>query len=70
VNLASRLEAMTKTLGVTVLLNEEAARMAGTHQRLREFPDIAVRGLSRTVSLYSPVEDVPVEPVAEAAPIG
>ena len=67
VNLASRLEALTKTLGVPVLMNDRAAAMAGAHQRLREFPDVAVRGLSRTVSLYSPVDDVGAPAAAESA---
>jgi PAS domain S-box-containing protein len=57
VNLASRIEALTKTLGVPVLMNDEAARMAGGHQRLREFPDVAVRGLKKTLSLFAPEAD-------------
>ena len=67
VNLASRLEALTKTLGVPVLMNDHAARMAGAHQRLREFSDVAVRGLSRKISLFSPVDEAPAPADAEAA---
>jgi PAS domain S-box-containing protein len=53
VNLASRIESLTKNLA-PVLLNEEAAKMVRMQFELRAFPDVAVRGLRETVTLYAP----------------
>ncbi len=54
VNLASRIEGLTKTLGVRVLVSEAARRQAGDGFLWREAPTTMVAGKSEPVVLFVP----------------
>ncbi len=53
VNLASRLEAMTKTLGASVLLDETTARAARGQKPLVPQGEVEVRGKAQPVRIYA-----------------
>jgi len=54
VNLASRIEQLTKTLGLPILVSREAREQAGESFRWREAPTTFVPGKSQAVVLFSP----------------
>ena len=53
VNVAARLEALNKEFGTRILLSEETVSRAGANFRFREVAETAVRGLERTVRVYT-----------------
>jgi adenylate cyclase len=53
VNVASRLEGLTKTYGVAILLGEETARRLGEAPALRLVDQVAVRGKSDRTGIYA-----------------
>lgn len=58
VNVASRLQAMTKDLDETILANGETARAAAAVARFARVGEVTVRGKSRPVDVFT-VDDVP-----------
>jgi adenylate cyclase len=52
VNLAARLQDLTKAYGVEMLVDEATARVIGAAQPLREIDLIAVRGRKRPETVY------------------
>ncbi len=52
VNVASRLEAMTRDLGVRAVLSDASVQAAGTHGRLRRAPDQKVRGIADPLPVW------------------
>jgi adenylate cyclase len=52
VNLASRVEGLTKGLGVTMLVTEDTFRQLRSPDGLKELPPQPIRGLDQPVSLY------------------
>lgn len=57
VNLASRLEAMTKELGVDILLSAETARLSGAGP-FRDLGEVAVRGRDQGLRVCTPAADL------------
>jgi adenylate cyclase len=53
VNVASRLQAMTKELGLPILVNGETARAAGAVGRFERVAEVSVRGKARAVDVFS-----------------
>jgi adenylate cyclase len=53
VNVASRLEGLTKSYGAPILIGEETARALGEAPRLRLVDRVAVRGKSDTTGVYA-----------------
>jgi adenylate cyclase len=53
VNVASRLEAMTKEKGVQIVISREAARLAGWEPPAELVSSVNVRGLSETVDIVA-----------------
>ena len=53
VNMASRLEALTKQLGKTVLLSREFADLVGSQFDLERVGEHAVRGFSEPIELFA-----------------
>jgi adenylate cyclase len=53
VNVASRLQAMTKELGLPILANGETARAASAVARFDRVAEVSVRGKSRPVDVFS-----------------
>ena len=61
VNVASRLQAMTKELGMPILANGETARAALVRgDRFEASAAVSVRGKSRPVEVFSVEEPVPI----------
>jgi PAS domain S-box-containing protein len=52
VNLASRLESLTKEKGMTVLCDQATFDAAKSRFEWQEFPGTAIRGVSETISVY------------------
>ncbi len=52
VNLASRLESLTKEKGSVVLVSPETWQAAQSRFEWKEFPDTSIRGISRPISVY------------------
>ncbi|MBL8018259.1 MAG: response regulator [Leptospirales bacterium] len=65
VNLASRLEAMSKKLGCSVLLSANSRKQIQRPIALREIDHIHVRGLSEAVTIYECFESDPAQLRAE-----
>jgi adenylate cyclase len=64
VNIASRLETLTKETGRSVLFSEEFVRMAGHEDRLENLGPWLLRGLETPVEVYAlPQHTVPISPV-------
>jgi adenylate cyclase len=53
VNVASRLQAMTKELGMPILANAETARAAATVANFERVGEVSVRGKARPVDVFS-----------------
>jgi adenylate cyclase len=53
VNVASRLEGLTKTYGVPILIGEQTARAIGEATTLRLVDHVAVRGKSDATGVYA-----------------
>jgi adenylate cyclase len=53
VNLASRLESMTRTVDAVVLLNEKTARAVQSWATLRYIDDVAIKGKCNPVPVFS-----------------
>jgi len=53
VNVASRLQAMTKELGLPILVNGETARAASAVARFERVAEVSVRGKTRPVDVFS-----------------
>lgn len=53
VNLASRLEGLTKDLQIRLIIGEETAKRLGSEFSVRHLPPAAVRGVSEPVSIYT-----------------
>ena len=53
VNLASRLEGLSKTYGVSIILGEETARRVGKRLAVREIDRIAVRGRTEATPIFT-----------------
>jgi adenylate cyclase len=66
VNVASRLQAMTKELGVPVLANAETARAAAAVALFERVAEVSVRGKARPVDVFA-VERGPDWPAAHRA---
>ena len=49
VNVAARLQMLSKELGETILLSAETARLAGHTERFEPVGDVEVRGKARAV---------------------
>lgn len=62
VNLASRVEALTKVHGVSVLVTESTRALVSDTVAWRELEAVAVRGKTEPVRTYSPVDQAPGEP--------
>lgn len=67
VNLASRLDEMTKEVDTSILLNETTARAIHDWVALQPVGQLAVRGKERPVPVYTlpqerPGQEVPLEP--------
>jgi len=52
VNLASRLESMTKEMKVDVLISEDTVRLAGAQAQVEALSEVKVRGRERAVQVY------------------
>lgn len=65
VNIAARLEAMTKELGVDLLLSENTARRSGAAPFM-ERGEVAVRGRSRPIRVCSVTEELRLPPLEHA----
>jgi adenylate cyclase len=68
VNLASRLESLSKEYGVSIVLGPETAKAAQAHWTLAELDIIAVRGRSAQSAIYTvlaPLADPPDNGTAE-----
>jgi adenylate cyclase len=52
VNLASRLESLTKEKGMTVLADAETFQATKSRYDWKEFPGITIRGVSEPISVY------------------
>lgn len=65
VNLASRVEGLTKTLGRKVLVTEAVQRKAGRDVALERVGEVPVRGFAEAVTLYSFPEESPAPPAAK-----
>jgi adenylate cyclase len=57
VNVASRLQAMTKELGVPILANGETARAAASVAHFERVGEVSVRGKARSVDVFSVESD-------------
>jgi adenylate cyclase len=53
VNLASRVEHLTKTLGVTLLITKATVEQLSTADGLQAHPSVEIRGLSERTTVYS-----------------
>ncbi|MBC7492405.1 MAG: adenylate/guanylate cyclase domain-containing protein, partial [Novosphingobium sp.] len=67
VNLAARLQELTKTYGVELLVCERTARAAGLQFELREIDTITVRGRTRAERIFEVLTREPADPAARAA---
>ena len=66
VNLAARLQELTKTYGVELLVCERTARAAGLQFELREIDTITVRGRTRAERIFEVMTREPADPAARA----
>jgi adenylate cyclase len=55
VNLASRIEALTKPLGVDILISEDTWRLAGNKFITEEMPPVTVKGKEKPVRIFAVV---------------
>ena len=67
VNLAARLQELTKTYGVELLVCERTARAAGLQFELREIDTITVRGRKRVERIFEVMTRDPADPAGRAA---
>jgi adenylate cyclase len=67
VNLAARLQELTKTYGVELLVCERTARAAGLQFELREIDTITVRGRTRAERIFEVLTREAPDPTARAA---
>jgi adenylate cyclase len=67
VNLAARLQELTKTYGVELLVCERTARAAGLQFELREIDTITVRGRSRAERIFEVMTREAADPAARVA---
>ena len=67
VNLAARLQELTKTYGVEMLIDEATARSVDSTQPMREIDLIAVRGRKRPESVFEVLVREPADPARRAA---
>ncbi|KAJ3347989.1 hypothetical protein HDU83_001644 [Entophlyctis luteolus] len=68
VNLSSRIEGMTKTYGVTILITEHTVAEIGDNFRVREVDSVIVKGKSKSVTIYELMgrkDDVPGDDVTQ-----
>lgn len=59
VNVASRLQAMTKDLDERILVDGETARAAGSIARFQRVADVSVRGKARPIDVFAVAEPTP-----------
>ena len=57
VNVASRIEGLTKEAGTPVLVSAATRDRVGTRYAWRAFPPMTVRGKREPMALYAPVRD-------------
>ncbi|WP_165224938.1 adenylate/guanylate cyclase domain-containing protein [Affinirhizobium pseudoryzae] len=67
VNIASRLEALTKTVHQPVLLSEAFVRSGGFEDRVERTGSFPLRGLSQTIDVYTPIVVLPQMPALDLA---
>jgi adenylate cyclase len=59
VNLASRIEALTKTQGEDILVSDETCRQVGTAMTFRRSSDAMVKGRDEPISTFAPQTTAP-----------
>ena len=52
VNVASRLEAMTRALGVQAIVSDAVIKAAGTHEGFEHAPDQQMRGVAAPLAVW------------------
>ena len=67
VNLASRLQELTKTYGVEMLIDQTTAKSVESTKPMREIDLIAVRGRKRPETVFEVLARDPVDPARRAA---
>lgn len=65
VNIASRVEGLTKRLDRAVLVTETAYRRAGREFDLENLGEFKIRGIEKPVAVYSPKDEKPTKQAAE-----
>src|SRR5262249_18312279 len=68
VNVAARMEELTKELGVPVLVSEETRRQAGAARDCAPAGGARVRGRSQPVQAYRPLEAARPDPLDSSVP--
>ena len=58
VNLASRLEGLTKMYGIPIIISEFTLKQAGTNVHARELDAVRVKGKVQPVRIYEPYDDI------------
>lgn len=58
VNLASRLEGLTKVYGIPIIISEFTLKHAGTNVHARELDAVRVKGKVQPVRIYEPYDDI------------
>ena len=70
VNVASRIEALNKEHGTTVLVSDAVVAVAGRTMAFRHVADAVVRGARTSVGLYAPVSEECGTVATSSAPLG